>query len=199
MRSSQIGGRGGLAFGPSPDEARRIAERVGCTVKRRHGLHDGTISLSLDCKTWQNKLAFLAELAEYDARTPEVRRVAERVAQSVGGDRFATIVALHALVRDRVTHTPEIVETFTPTMRTLELGLGDCDDVSRALVALLRSLGYSAGMGTVGNPPAHVAPKVKFQGRWWWLEPSIDALPGEHPLAAAKRLGIKVRPELSGA
>jgi transglutaminase-like putative cysteine protease len=147
---------------------------------------------------------FLANLAEYDAHTPDVRRAAERVV-ALAGARSALdqAAALHRYVRDRVTFTFEPRETFSPTMRVLELGLGDCDDSARALLALLRSLGHTAGLqtlpcydGSADYEPTHVACVVRTERGWQWLEATIAAEPGEHPQLAANRLGVRGRGDI---
>ncbi len=189
-----------MRYGPPPSIARRIARLSGCRVVRTHHLHDGSCAFSIRCRNHRAKVRLLVNLAEYDAHTPDVRRAAEL---AVAGARTpeAQIAALHRRVRDGVTFTKEINETFSPTMWTLDARLGDCDDTARALVALLRSLGFTAGVQTIPpyesrRPPVHVAALVNHGGRWHWLETSIAARPGEHPLEAARRLGIRTRPEL---
>ena len=186
---------------PPPAAVAALSRASGCRVVESMALADGSTAQRAVCRSHGAKLKLLANLAEWEARNvPDVRRRAEQVA---AGERSALgqIVALHRYVRDRVTFTGEPVETFTSTMRTLDHGLGDCDDSARALLALLRSLGHTAGLMVLpdprsGRPPEHVAAAVKFRGKWHWLETSIAAEPGEHPLAAARRLGVTTRPEL---
>ena len=152
------------------------------------------------CKSHAAKVKFLVNLAEYDASTPDVRRAAERI---VAGAKTSAEQVARLLARvQRVTFTKEKEETFSPTMWTLDVGVGDCDDTARALIALLRSLGFEAGAETLplsstGKPPIHVAAVVKLGGRWQWLEATIAARVGESPTAAARRLGIKTRPDLA--
>ena len=183
-------------YGPTTEELRAICAAAGCKLVAAEPVYDGTVSHRVECGTTANKVHLLAMLAEYDARTADVRRVAERVAQLTGGDPWPTIVALHAGVRDTVRHIGEITETFSPTMRTLELGIGDCDDSARALLALLRALGFKAALRTLGNPPRHVAAVVWHDGEWRWLETTIAAAPGEHPIEAKKRLQLEGRDDL---
>jgi transglutaminase-like putative cysteine protease len=180
-----------------------LATLSGCSVVGSMRLADGSIAQRGECSDHQAKLRLLANLAEWEALSvPDVRRRAEQIVSSAGArTALDQIAALHRYVRDRVTFTVEPVETFTSTMRTLEHGLGDCDDSARALLALLRSLGHNAGLMVLpdpssGKPPEHVAAAVRIDGRWHWLETSIAAEPGEHPLDAAARLGITARPEL---
>jgi hypothetical protein len=149
------------------------------------------------CKSHAAKVKLLSNLAESDAGDPEVRRLAESI---VAGARSEDeqVRRLHAFVQGRVLFTREHRETFSHTLRTLDVGLGDCDDSARALVALLRSLGMQAGMLTLPErgTPTHVGAAVKTKDGWRWLETTIAARAYEHPLAAAKRLGIKTRADL---
>lgn len=185
----------------TPEQTRAIIERVGCRVAKRIDLYDGATAFEVTCRTHAQKVELLRELAEADADLPDVRRIAERVVAGSQSDAERA-TRLHAFVRDLVSFTKEKREIFSPTLHTLEVGLGDCDDSARALLALLRSLDLPARLKTLpegGPEPLHVAAQVQLGGQWHWLETSIDAEAGEHPLQAAKRLGIAARPELGDA
>lgn len=189
-------------YGPSPDEARAIARHCGCRITRVHLLPDGELGYRVDARSHSNKVKLLVELAAYDARTPEVRRAAELAAAGARSKR-EQIEALHRFVKDRVVFTREPIETFSPTMHVLEVGMGDCDDSTRALMALGGALGHRMAAATLppvssGKPPLHVAAVVRMPDGWRWLETSIDALAFEHPMEAATRLGIKTRPDIMG-
>lgn len=179
-------------YGPTPREAAAIAKASGCKLVRTEQLHDGTFAHEIACDSHKDKVRFLANLAEYDAQLPDLRRLAERIV--AGASTTAEQAArLQTFVQRRVTFTPEVRETFSSTWRTLEQGLGDCDDSSRALLALMRSLGMAAGLKTIPDlagteDPVHVAPVLRQGASWVWLEPSIPAQFGEHPQAAARRL-----------
>jgi len=134
-----------------------------------------------------DRLRYLNTLARRDAESPHVRRYAERI-QRGAGSPLKQIAALHGWVRDRILYTGEQRETFTHPVKVLRYGVGDCDDSARLLVAMLRSLGFRARVELV--PPAHVAAQVRYRGRWRWLETTIQAQPFEHPMAAARRLGM---------
>lgn len=185
-------------LGPEPGDAIELAERAGCKVLEAVRLFDGGWAYRVGCSSHDAKVAFLAELADYDARSPNVRRLAELVVAEAS-DTAEQAARLQAFVQQRVTFTGERDETFSPTMHTLAQGLGDCDDSARALMALARSLAIPTKLATLpegGSVPLHVAPQVRIKGKWLWVEPSIAAELGEHPLAAARRLGVKTRPEL---
>lgn len=179
-------------YGPDPQQVAEIAKASGCTVKASERLHDGSWSHRVECSTHRHKVRLLANLAEYDAQLPDIRRLAEKVAAGAP-DARSQAAALQRFVQNAVTFTREPVETFSPTWRTLEHGIGDCDDSSRALLALCRSLGLPAALRTIPElgslrDPTHVAPVLRDGGDWVWLEPSIAARFGEHPQHAARRL-----------
>jgi hypothetical protein len=188
-------------FEISPDETRAIVDAAGCRIVERVELYDGHHAFEIDCGTHGHKVDLLGALAEADADLPDVRRIAEDVTAGATTDAERAR-ALHQFVKDRVSFVKEKRETFSPTLRTLEIGQGDCDDSARALMALLRAMDLPARLETLpsrasGEVPLHVAAQAQLGGRWVWLETSIDALPEEHPLAAAKRLGISTRAELA--
>ena len=184
----------------SPADTRRIVQGAGCRVIERVDLYDGHTAFEVDCGTHSRKVDLLSDLAEADADLPDLRRIAEDVTAG-SADDTERAVALHRFVIDTVGFVKEKRETFSPTLRTLEIGQGDCDDSARALMALLRAMDIPARLETLpprasGGVPLHVAAQAQIGGQWKWLETSIDAWPGEHPLQAAKRLGIHARPEL---
>jgi hypothetical protein len=183
-------------WGPDPNTLAQIARRCGCVVQLGQTLHDGSRSWELSCPTHAAKVRLLASLAEYDSKDPELIRLAEKLASLGNGEPWKIAQVIHAFVRDGVAHLPEPREKFQPAMRTLALGIGDCDDTSRAVLALLRAAGLRGGLLTLGNPPRHVAAAVKMPNGFQWLDASLPARAGEHPIAAARRLGIKVRPDL---
>lgn len=145
----------------------------------------------------------LARRATQDAQTPFVRSLAASIMRT--GDRSApgnhdggraVAAALLAAVQSRVRFVRDEserrgVDTFTGARGTWRRGFGDCDD-SAPLVA---SLGLAAGlpvelvaMAPDGGPdPTHVAARIGGL----WAETTIrGAELGEHPYAAAERLGV---------
>lgn len=136
------------------------------------------------------KVQLLDRLATYDAKHPTVRRLAEWLTEPAGSDELAVARALHAAVRDGVRFVDEPTETFQHTLRTWQTEQGDCDDSTRALVALARSIGMDARLQTLGNPPRHVWCQLGAEGQWWHAETSLAAELGEHPLDAGRRLGV---------
>lgn len=152
-----------------------------------------------DVETGWAAAELLCRLAEQDAQTPDVAELA-MWARSQCLDEEALARFLHAFVQERVTFAREPGERFAGTAATLAYGVGDCDDSARALYALYRAAGLPARLCFLvqEGQPAHVFCQVQTGGRWDNAETTLPAEFGEAPLEAAERLGIQVRPDLSG-
>jgi transglutaminase-like putative cysteine protease len=83
-------------------------------------------------------------------------------------------------------------ERFSGPETTLALGFGDCDDSARLVRGILRALGWDARLVFFGpkSYPAHVTAAIRTTDEtnpWYWLDASLPAKPGEHPISAKKR------------
>lgn len=118
---------------------------------------------------------------------------------------------LLAWVQSAVRFEHEDTETFQSPLASFQNGFGDCDDSERVFVVLSRAAGWRARFVyfTQGGQPAHVTAQVFDTSPrpggppgtpkgWTWAETTIAAKYGEHPFAAAKRIGIK-RVDLDGS
>ena len=101
-------------------------------------------------------------------------------------DEFAEARAIFNYVRDQVRYLRDIhgVETLCAPNITMRSQVGDCDDQSTLLAALLESIGYPTRFVIAGynveNSPEHVYTQVLLNGVW------IDADPTERePLGYA--------------
>jgi transglutaminase-like putative cysteine protease len=183
------------------DELSACASRAGCRVLARSTLKDGTTTwpvLELECGDNAHAIRFLNEAAAHDTTAPEVRDLALRLRGAHATPaQFAR--AVQAFVKAAVRFVREARETFQHTLYTLRRRAGDCDDHARAVAALLLAGGEKARVvgvpGSNGNV-GHVAPLAFIDGAWRWAETTIDARFGEHPRAAAKRLGLVHRPDI---
>lgn len=120
-------------------------------------------------------LAIMRRLAIEGAKDVTVREAAVgiiRRAGVIGHDFAGELRALFNFVRDRIrfTRDPAGAELLQAPRYTLEHGIGDCDDKSTLLVALLRSIGNPAELRfrAIGETPAgfsHVYPVARYQGR----------------------------------
>ncbi len=169
---------------------------MACYYKKSQTIAGNELAHWLECDTAEDKVQLLSQLTVQDAKNPQVRRLAELVVMHARDDDHGAEL-LHALVRDGVSFAKEQVETFSPTMWTLQTKRGDCDDTARALAALLLSIGYRVRFVTQGNPPSHIVAQVYTeQNGWTFAETTLHAHFGEAPQAAAHRLGEKNRRDI---
>ncbi len=137
---------------------------------------------------------FLVAQAAADARTAGARVLALELRRAASSD-LAFARAVFGYVRDRVQFVREPGEVFARADYTLASGGGDCDDHARVVYALLRAGGLPARLNFLfrqgDRGPRHVVAQALLPGLGWtWLETTAAANFGEHPYAAARRLGI---------
>lgn len=172
--------------------AHLVAARVGCRRLRGAGR-----SVLWECGDPETAVRLLRELADGDVGDDTLRTLGRQMVAAVGRDAEALAREVHGYVLSRVRWVRERVETFQSSAATLRRGFGDCDDHSRLIYALLRTLGIPARIEILTNPkgePAHAVTRALLPGRGWtWLETSVAAEFGEAPLVAARRLGLHSR------
>lgn len=181
---------------------REVAAEVGCREVR-----SGPGGRVLwECDDEKKVVPFLRLLAARDAKHRGVRRFATRLFEAAGRDPTRYAQGVHRMVLEKVEWRREKPETFQHTLNTLRKGWGDCDDHARAIYALLRAVGIPAKIVIFNNTrgkAAHAVTIARLGGRWVWLETSVAAAFGEHPMKAAQRLGLRSRlnfsaPKLNG-
>jgi transglutaminase-like putative cysteine protease len=117
-----------------------------------------------------------------------------------GRDVRALTAALQGWVQQHIRYLREEPDTLVHPARTLEWGVGDCDDMSILLGTALRSvripvrlvlLGWSKEPGPI--PLRHVYTEAQVEGRWTPLE-TVRAVPlGWSPEAYKQRQGFRTR------
>lgn len=121
-------------------------------------------------------LKAMVKLAREYKKDSGVREVAARLVRDLPQyDRGGEVRALHAFVRDSIRYTNDIrgVETLQTPRVTLETGVGDCDDKSTLLAALLEAIGKKTRFVAVGmnaRPLSHVLVEVRHGTKWVPLE-----------------------------
>jgi transglutaminase-like putative cysteine protease len=111
----------------------------------------------------------------------------------------ARLEAIQRWVQDNVGFIFEGQETFPSSLQTVLDGVGDCDDHTLLVIALCSALDYEVTAEAFpAADPAHVAARVLTHGDWLWMETTIPARLGEHPIDAARRLGIEIREDITG-
>lgn len=176
---------------------RTAAARGGCRVVASGVRQTATgprVVGSVVCPDgWAAARMLLAASVE-DARTAGARDLALEIRGATDGTDAAFARAVFAFVRSRVAFVREPGEVFASPSYTLALGGGDCDDHARVAYALLRAGGVPARLAFLFQDarrgPSHVVAQAYEGGAWRWLETTIAAEYGEHPVTAGRRLGL---------
>lgn len=132
-------------------------------------------------------LKIMVRLAREYRKDVGVRQVAADLVRSLPQyDTAGEIRTLHAFVRDGIRYTNDIrtVETIQTPKATLEMGVGDCDDKSLLLAALLESVGRATrfvAIGLNGRPLSHVLVEVRNGKGWMPLETIRPVAAGWYP------------------
>ncbi len=179
------------------EAVRRAAAVARCKVHgaaERDTPHGRRAVARVSCADGWAAARFLLACAIEDSQTAAARDLALELWRGASSDEDF-VRAVFDFVRDRVRFVREAGEVFTRSDYTLSSGAGDCDDHARSVYVLLRAGGIPAALaflyrkGDAG--PRHVVAVAGLKGRGWtWLETTVAAELGEHPYAAAKRLGI---------
>lgn len=193
-------------FYASPeDEAaavRRAVARAGCTLRTVRvdgagGAYGAKVVGLVSCVDGWAAAKLLLAMAEEDARTPGARELAAQLRASHPSDQdFAQAVQRYV---QRIPFVREKGEVFQSGALTMARGAGDCDDHFRLVYALARAGGLRGALALTHHgddaPPAkrgptHAAAMLDVGGRREWAETTVPAQWGEHPFAAARRLGL---------
>ena len=186
-----------MSYGPTPERVHELARACGGTIRSDRIMPSGEHVQLVAFDSHADKVQFFAALAREQSTEQEIQQLARSIV-SCARDRSQAgrILALHRWVTDNIEHIGEPIETVPSAVQVAIDGCGDCDDTAVLLMALLLAIGHEACLMPLGNPPRHVCAGVRYEGAWHPLETTIEALPGEHPLDAADRLGITAREDL---
>lgn len=176
---------------------RRAAQRAGCVVNelaiRDTSLGRRAVGKVTCLDGWGAARLLLAQAIE-DSETAGARDLALQLRRQAPSDEaFARYVQRY--VKENVAFVRERGEVFTGSAYTLGSKGGDCDDHARLVYALATAGGLDAVLAFLHHPapfdePTHAVAQLCVQGQCTWAETTIDARFGEHPLDAAKRLGL---------
>lgn len=139
-------------------------------------------------------LKIMVKLARQFKKDVGVRELAGNLVRDLPQyDNRAAVRALHAFVRDCVRYTGDIagVETLQTPKATLELGVGDCDDKSLLLAALLQAINLPARFVAIAmndGPYSHVLVETRRGSRWVPLETIRPVEVGWFPPNVTKKM-----------
>ncbi len=143
-------------------------------------------------------------MGNYGAKSPKIREFAFGIVNKSGvpnKDYRGMTVAVHNWVRDNIRYINDPIgqETLCHPEYTLQLGAGDCDDLSTLEAALLGSLGIDTQFVVVGLRPApagysHVYLRAEVKTptgmTWMPLDPIMRQYPAGWEVPNAKRKKI---------
>lgn len=183
---------------PGPrEEIQAAIAHTGCALRpdpARGGL------LAVDCPTFEARAELVDALAWRDAmHDGEVRRLALELTRDLRKlDAESVARRIHQVVRARMRYVGEAGDVVQDPITSWHYAAGDCDCHARLVLALLRALGVRAVLCgfTVDGPAGEGGPEVRHACATWerapgdyvWLETTLAAEFGEHPMAAAARL-----------
>lgn len=188
--------------GHSEQQIAAIARQVGGRVDtiRVHGTSAGSrVIAKITVPSSLASFAMLQLLAKEDAGDPIVRDFAFGIRAEVGGDPETFARALQQWVQDNIAFVAEQTETFEDAAYTLSVRAGDCDAHSRLVFAAFESVAIPARIVPLmrgKDEVAHAVTQVQVNGGWRWVETTVKAEFGEHPIAAARRLGLAARKDI---
>jgi len=142
-------------------------------------------------------LQAMSRMARAYKKDVGIRELASRLVRDIPQyDSAGEVRAIHAFVRDFIRYTGDIrkVETLQTPRYTLESGVGDCDDKSTLLAALLESIGRATRFVAVGFGDgaghSHVLVEVRAgrAGRWVPLETIKPVEAGWGPANVKRRM-----------
>ena len=123
----------------------------------------------------------IKELAEKGKQDTTIRKIAAEIVQGLPEkDYKSEIVAIAGYVKGNVRYTKDVagLDTYQHPVRTLELGIGDCDDFSSLLCSLLGTVGHRTALKVVQTKNHddynHIYPLVEIGNKWIPLDLTVD-------------------------
>lgn len=135
-------------------------------------------------------LAQMRKMVNQSRLTPQIRQTAtQAIFLTPEKDEWSEVNALFQLVRDGVRYVKDVhdVETLSTPEKTLEGKIGDCDDQTTLLAALLESVGYPTRFvvaGYHGDGYEHVYLQAWVGDGWINLDPTEPHSMGWEPPGA---------------
>ena len=191
-------GLGGLSGELKGIEAKRVVT---------HSLREGGKKKKMVMKTHvvytiDDRIRYIKLMTKKGLDDPGIRKIAGSIITKVCGsgkngetvwctpekDHQAEIEAIFKAVKNRVRYARDILkkDTYQHPMRTWELRMGDCDDLSSLLAALLGSVGYESKFRVIKTKKApdwdHIFLLVKLPktSQWMSLDASVNRPAGWH-------------------
>lgn len=124
--------------------------------------------LNISSDSLDSRMDFLIEEVWKGIQDTKIQQLASRIMEEhnvPSRDWEAEVRAIFDWVRTNIRYTrdPESLELFRRPIRTVQLGLADCDDMSILISALLGTIGHKVMLRVIGvtsKEPEHIYPLV---------------------------------------
>lgn len=146
-------------------------------------------------------LSIMRALARKFRADPQIILLAREVTDPLPPKNYyAEIKALFQWVKDHIRYVRDVrdTETVATPVATLQIGSGDCDDMSLLLSALLESIGVRTRFAALGFPPdnnySHVLVEAQVGPKHWMPLDAIVAgsTPGWYPPNVSRKMVLHV-------
>lgn len=132
-------------------------------------------------------LAIMSNLIRKYKVDPVIRELSVKLVRHLPNHKYGRQAGvIHKWIQNNISYVRDVagVETIQTPHKTLELGAGDCDDMTTLCAVMLESIGLKTKLVAVGfknNALSHVLPMVLIGRKWYWLECTRPLLMGEAP------------------
>ena len=139
-------------------------------------------------------LTAMRQLVNQGRVDPQIRQAAtSAVFLTPEKDEFSEIEAIFNFVRDNIRYVKDVhqVETLSTAAKTLQGKIGDCDDQTVLLAAMLEAVGYATRFVIAAYRTSafeHVYLQALGHGQWISLDPTENQYMGWEPPGATKTL-----------
>jgi transglutaminase-like putative cysteine protease len=136
----------------------------------------------------------MAAIVRHSRQLPLFRLLALKLVAGLPPKAYsAEARAVYDFVRKRIRYTRDIrdVETLVYPEQLLQLGHGDCDDMSMIVATLLETLGHPCRFVAVGFKPgnfSHVLTECRISGIWTPIDATMNKGAGWEPPGIQARM-----------
>jgi transglutaminase-like putative cysteine protease len=130
----------------------------------------------------------IQELIDKGKQDYTIRQLAGEIVSDIPEkDYKSEVLAIANYVKGNVRYTKDVtgLDTYQHPVRTLELGIGDCDCISALLCSLLNSIGHETRLKVIqtkGNDDYnHIYPLVKINDKWIPIDLTVNKPIGWEP------------------
>jgi hypothetical protein len=113
---------------------------------------EGSITV-IDAETLDDRIDTMKKEVEKGVLDERIHQIVGKILKGVPSrDELSEIKAMFDFVRENVRYTKDVrnVETFRKPYRTIQLGYGDCDDLTMLLACLLKMIGFHCFFKVIG-------------------------------------------------